>query len=85
MGERGVTVRCPACNKFGSNKLGGYCKSCRPPEVVKDAEYYKNLPPDPPPMTRETCLKNEFFRKEPWFPETFGCLNKKNLNKEPTL
>ena len=28
MGKRGNAIRCPKCNRFGSNDLGGYCKKC---------------------------------------------------------
>jgi len=37
-------VRCPICNKFGSRKLGGYCKEHKPDytetEYIKKEMYY---------------------------------------------
>jgi hypothetical protein len=26
----GTSERCPVCNRWGSRKLGGYCKNCHP-------------------------------------------------------
>jgi len=36
MGKRGNAVRCPKCNRFGSNDLGGYCKKCHG-EITEEA------------------------------------------------
>ena len=69
-----TVTKCPTCRGFGSPKLDGYCKNCYP--------YNED---EPQPFNREVTLGKPFFREKPWFPETFGCLDKKNLNKEPTL
>lgn len=32
----GNPTRCPGCGRFGSESLGGYCKTCAPKEVPKE-------------------------------------------------
>ena len=70
-----TTTRCPTCNKFGSSKLGGYCKD----------HYPHRHQEDPLPLNREFIYPKPFYSEEPFFPSTFRCLDKKNFNKEPSL
>ena len=38
----GITrVRCPVCNRFGSNSLGGYCREHKPEESKEIVKHIK--------------------------------------------
>ncbi len=61
-------TRCPVCKRFGSSKLGGYCKSC-----------YPGITKDDNPETKH--IMENFHEKaditETFFPDSFGIIKDK--------
>ena len=59
----GTRTRCPVCNGFGSDALGGYCKN----HVLKDEEDEKSAWDD----------YRGFGSDRPFFPKNFGVIKDK--------
>lgn len=66
------TVRCPECGGWGSARLGGYCKACRPPKRYKEQT----------DRTRDKGFIGTSFEKgydveQPFFPDNFIIVKEK--------
>ncbi len=59
--------RCPDCNRYGSHRFGGRCKSC----FAKMSSMTKNVP-----FLRQSfeSLFGEGFTDKEWHPKEYGML-----------
>ncbi len=65
-------IRCPECGRLGSDRLGGYCRACRPPK-----RYAEERDRSVPLKYAGSDWNDGYAIEEPFFPETFVIEKKK--------
>lgn len=67
MPKPGISPRCPICNRYGSPKLGGYCRRCYDTISAENKGT---------PLVRKDFRPSygEGFRDKEWTPKEFGII-----------
>ena len=67
-------ARCPGCNRYGSHKLGGWCKSCHTNQAKR--RFWKEKPDQYLGHIGETYI-NDYDVSDPFVPDNIGLIKDK--------